>query len=197
MLRHQRTINKSINSSLSAFLHVVPLPFLSVFLAYPSFVFSVHVSLPAALLRASLSPLRFICYGRLSFFFLLCSLVSIAVLHFLLLPSGCFCSLVTCFAFLSVFSPGLCSALSRFSCSLAWSFIAAVLFLLCFPDCVSHFLFMCILLVIVSSAFSCLFLFSMLSVVSGVSVLRLLDFPWGLSHAFRVLLLFFSISLMF
>ena len=45
-----------------------------------------------------------------------------------------------------------------------------------FRDYVYHFLFMCILLVIVSSAFSCLFLFSLLSVVSGVSVLRLLDF---------------------
>ena len=77
------------------------------------------------------------------------------------------------------------------------SFLTAVLILLCFPDCVSHFLFMCILLVIVSSAFSCLFLFSMLSVVSGVFVLHFLAFPWVLSPAFRVLLLFFGISFMF
>ena len=80
---------------------------------------------------------------------------------------------------------------------MALSLLTAVLILLCFPDCVSHFLFMCILLVIVSSAFSCLFLFSMLLVVSGVSVLRFLAFPWVLSPAFRVLLLFFGISFMF
>ena len=113
------------------------------------------------------------------------------------LPSGCVCSLVPCFAFLSVLSPSLCSVLSRSSCSLALSFILTVLFLLCFLDFVSHFLFMCIFLVIVSSAFSCLCLFSVLSVVSGVSVLRLLAFPWGLFPAFRVPLLFFCISFMF
>ena len=84
----------------------------------------------------------------------------------LLLPSGCVCSLVTCFAFLRVFSPGLCSVFSRSSCSLALSFIAAVLPAV-FRSYVSH------------------FLFSILSVVSGVSVLRLLDLPWGLSLLFE------------
>ena len=75
------------------------------------------------------------------------------LLSTLLLPSGCVCSLVTCFAFLRVFSPGFCSVLSRSSCSLAWSFLAV------FRNFVSYCLFMCLLLVIVSSAFFGLFLF--------------------------------------
>ena len=58
-------------------------------------------------------------------------------------------------------------------------FIHTILFLLCFPDFVRCFIFLCILLVIVSSIFSSflLFFFCVFSVVSGASVLRLPSFP--------------------
>ena len=73
-------------------------------------------------------------------------------------PYGYFCAFVTCFVFLCVFSSGLCSLLSRSSCSLTWSFLAAGLFLLC--GTVFPVVFHVPLLVLVSSAFSGLFLFS-------------------------------------
>ena len=181
---------------------MVPPPFLSVFLAYPSFVFSVRLSLHAALLFLHpLSDRSLLLRGfaaslavpllRSAFFFFCVHRSYLRCFVSCFLPSDYVCSLVTCFAFLCVFSPSLCSVLSRSSCPLALYFIPTVLLLLCFPDFVSRFLFVCILLVIVSSTFSCLFLFSMLSVVSGVSVLRLLSFPWGFSPAFRAPLLFF------
>ena len=114
-------------SSLSAFLPAVPLPFYSVFLAYTSFVLWDHVSLHAALLflhplsahslllRASLPPLRLMCFGRLFFFFCVHrSRLRCFISCFL--PSGSVCSLVTCFSFICVFLASLCSVLSRSSC---------------------------------------------------------------------------------
>ena len=55
----------------------------------------------------------------------------------LLLPSGCFCCLVHCFAFLRLFSPGLGLVFSSSSCSLALSLLSAVVSCcvseLCYP----------------------------------------------------------------
>ena len=124
------------------------------------------------------------------------SLLFGASLSTLLLPSGCVCSLVMCFAFLRVFSPGLCSVLSRSSCSLALSFLAAVLFLLCFGTLLAiffhvyslgHRLLGFLLFVSIFSPFSCFWCVCPTS--SGL--------PLGLVHAVWVPLLFFGISFPF
>ena len=98
---------------------LVPLPFLSVFLAYPSFVFSARVSLPAAFLFSSspfgsfalASGLRcFPCGSFASVGFLFFSVPRSRLQCFVscFLPSGSVCNLVTYFIFLSGFLPGLC-----------------------------------------------------------------------------------------
>ena len=97
-----------------------------------------------------------------------------ALLSPLLLPSGCVFSLVSCLLrFPSSFLAWPLLGLYSFFRSLALSFLLQF-FTAVFWTCVSH------------------FLFSILSVVSGVSVLRLLDFPWGLSLLFEFR--FFSLA---
>ena len=124
------------------------------------------------------------------------SLLLGASLSTLLLPSGCVCSLVTCFAFLRVFSPGLCSVLSRSSCSLAWSFLAAVLFLLCFGTLLAI-VFSCVFSWSSSPQLSPVcFYFSPFSCFRGVCPTSS-GLPLGPVPVVRVRFLFFGIGFMF
>ena len=108
------------------------------------------------------------------------------------------CSLFTCFAFICVFSASLCSVLSRSSCPFGVVFYSYGTFATVFSGLCSLFSFPVYFLghSLLGFTLFC-FCFSVLSVVSGVSVLRLLSFLWGFSSPFQVPHLFFGVSFTF